>query len=147
MSTRSRPPDPTPDLFDDERQRAARRSDPPRLGPVTYVLPAELDAALRQLSDTEIKRLGGAVVAELDRRGFGVPLPPASRYSAPPVSKSSKAPAKSRVPPPAQGPLTAAKVNAIKSAFRAGLKPNAIARQFGVSLGAIREALTEVKQK
>jgi len=43
--------------------------------------------------------------------------------------------------------LTAAKVNAIKSALRAGLKPNVIARQFGVSLGAIREALTEVKQK
>ena len=147
MSTRSRPPDPTPDLFDDERQRAAPRSDPLRPAPAAYVLPTDLTPALRHLSDAEIKRLGDAVVTELDRRGFGMPMPPTSRYSAPPAAKSPKAPAKSRVPPPAQGPLTAAKVNAIKSAFRAGLKPNVIARQFGVSLGAIREALTEMKRK
>lgn len=124
------------------------RSDLPRPAPATYVLPTDLASALRHLSDAEIKRLGDAVVAELDRRAFGLPMPPAPRYSAAaPVSKSSKAPAKSRVPPPAQVPLTAAKANAIKAALMAGLKPNAIARQFGVSLGAIREALTEMKRK
>lgn len=147
MSTRSRPPDPTPDLFDDERQRGTPRSNPPRPGPATYVLPANLDAALRHLGDAEIKRLGDAVVAELDLRGFGVPMPPAPRYSAAPASKSPKAPAKSRVPTPAPLPLTAAKANAIKAALKAGLKPNVIARQFGVSLGAIREAMTEMKRK
>jgi len=123
------------------------RSDLPRPAPATYVLPTDLASALRHLSDAEIKRLGDAVVAELDRRGFGVPMSPAPRYRVAPVSKSSKAPAKSRVPPPAQVPLTAAKANAIKAALMAGLKPNAIARQFGVSLGAIREALTEMKRK
>ena len=74
-------------------------------------------------------------------------MPPAPRYSVAPASKSPKAQPKSRVPPPAQVPLTAAKANAIKAALMAGLKPNAIARQFGVSLGAIREALTEMKRK
>ena len=128
MSTRRRPLDPTPDLFDVAPKRGAPRSDLTQPVPATYVLPADLAAPLRHLSDSEIKRLGDAVVAELDRRGFGGPMPPAPRYSAAaPVSKSSKAPAKSRVPPPAQVPLTAAKANAIKAALMAGLKPNVIA--------------------
>ena len=123
------------------------RSDLPRPAPATYVLPTDLASALRHLSDAAIKRLGDAIVMELDLRGFGMPMPPAPRYSMALVSKSPKAPAKSRVPPPAQVPLTVAKANAIKAALMAGLKPNAIARQFGVSLGAIREALTEMKRK
>ncbi len=147
MSTRRRPPDPTPDLFDDAPKRGAPRSDPPRPAPATYVLPTDLAAALRHLSDAEIKRLGDAIVAELDRRGLGVPMPPTPRYSAAPVSKSSKAPAKPRVPPPTQVPLTAAKANAIKAALMAGVKANVLARQFGVSLSAIREAMAELKRK
>jgi hypothetical protein len=143
MSTRRRPLDPTPDLFDDAPKRGAPRSDLPRPVPATYVLPADLAAPLRHLSDAEIKRLGDAIVTELDRRGLGMPMPPAPRYSAVPVSKSPM----SRVPRAAQVPLTAAKANAIKAALMAGLKPNVIARQFGVSLGAIREALTEMKRK
>ena len=115
--------------------------------PATYVLPVDLAAPLRHLSDAEIKRLGDAIVTELDRRGLGMPMPPAPRYSAAPVSKSPKAPAKSRVPRAAQVPLTAAKASAIMAALMAGLKPNVIARQFGVSRGAIREALTEMKRK
>ena len=43
--------------------------------------------------------------------------------------------------------MTAAKTNAIKAALMAGLTPNAIARQFGVSLGSIRDALAEMKRK
>jgi DNA-binding GntR family transcriptional regulator len=74
-------------------------------------------------------------------------MPATPRYSAAPVSKSSKAPAKPRVPPPTQVPLTAAKANAIKAALMAGVKANDIARQFGVSLGAIREAMAELKRK
>ena len=147
MSTRRRPLDPTPDLFDEAPKRGAPRSDLARPAPAAYVLPTDLASALRHLSDAEIKRLGDAIVLELDRRGFGMPMPPAPRYSVAPASKSPKAQPKSRVPPPAQVPLTAAKANAIKAALMAGLKPNAIARQFGVSLGAIREALTEMKRK
>ncbi len=147
MSTGRRPLDPTPDLFDDAPERGAPRSDLTQPVPATYVLPADLAAALRHLSDAEIKRFGDAIITELDRRGFGIPFPPAPRYSAAPASKSSKAQPKSRVPPPAQVPLTAAKANAIKAALMAGLKPNVIARQFGVSLGAIREALMEMKRK
>ena len=148
MPTRRRPPHPLPDLLDGAARNAAPRSSAPasRHLPVGYLLPSDLDTALRHLTDNEIKRLGDAVVTELDRRGFGMPMPPAPRFSTAPGTKSPKAPAKSRVPPPAKVPMTAAKANAIKAALMAGLKPNAIARQFGVSLAAIREALTEMKR-
>jgi len=149
MPTRRRPPDPAPDLLDGAARNAAPRSSAPasRQPPVGYLLPSDLNTALRHLTDSEIKRLGDAVVTELDRRGFGIPMPPAPRFSAAPGAKSPKTPAKSRVPPPEKVPMTAAKTNAIKAALMAGLTPNAIARQFGVSLGSIRDALAEMKRK
>ncbi len=44
-------------------------------------------------------------------------------------------------------PITPAKLNAIRAALGAGVKPTAIARQFGVSQAAIREALARLKDK
>jgi transposase-like protein len=37
--------------------------------------------------------------------------------------------------------LTKGKLNAVRAAFKAGVKPSAIARQFGISQSLVREAL------
>ncbi|SDB57634.1 hypothetical protein SAMN02982931_04593 [Bauldia litoralis] len=41
--------------------------------------------------------------------------------------------------------LPQGKLNAIRAAVKAGVKPNVIARQFGVSLAAIKKALEGMK--
>jgi predicted DNA binding protein len=40
-------------------------------------------------------------------------------------------------------PLTQSRINAIRAAFKAGVKPSTIARQFGVSRSAIQQALSD----
>jgi len=37
--------------------------------------------------------------------------------------------------------LTTGKLNAVRAAFKAGVKPSAIARQFGISQSDVRKAL------
>jgi hypothetical protein len=39
------------------------------------------------------------------------------------------------------GSLTTGKLNAVRAAFKAGVKPSAIARQFGISQSDVRKAL------
>jgi transposase-like protein len=39
-------------------------------------------------------------------------------------------------------PLTQGKLNAVRAAFKAGITPSRIARQFGISQSDIRKALT-----
>ena len=41
----------------------------------------------------------------------------------------------------AAGSLTTGKLNAVRAAFKAGVKPSAIARQFGISQSDVRKAL------
>jgi transposase-like protein len=38
-------------------------------------------------------------------------------------------------------PLTQGKLNAVRAAFKAGVTPSRIARQFGISLSEVRKAL------
>jgi hypothetical protein len=48
------------------------------------------------------------------------------------------------IPPKAEAsPLTRSRINAIRAALKAGVKPTVIARQFGVSLSAIRQAFSD----
>jgi hypothetical protein len=37
--------------------------------------------------------------------------------------------------------LTQGRINAVRAAFKAGVKPSTIARQFGLPLSAVRQAL------
>jgi hypothetical protein len=41
------------------------------------------------------------------------------------------------------GSLTTGKLNAVRAAFHAGVKPPAIARQFGISQSDVRKALAQ----
>ena len=92
-----------------------------------YLLPKDLLSGIRQLTDQEFDRLLAAVLTEQKRRGKRLPMShKASRK--PPVQES--------------GPtLAPAKVNAVRAAFKAGVSPSRIARQFGISHADVRKAL------
>jgi hypothetical protein len=90
-----------------------------------YLLPKDLAGALQRLDDTEVDTLLAAVTSEAERRGR---LPRASASKAPTLEDAG-------------GSLTKGKLNAVRAAFKAGVKPSAIARQFGISQSDVRKAL------
>ncbi len=139
----------TPDLFEVAPTRAERVK-PHSVSPARppYILPADLGPALRQLTDADLQQLAASVNAELERRNppVATPAPPPVRNRASSSAKSKTAPG-SRVPDLGPAPLTPAKLHAIRAALGAGIKPIVIARQFGVTQTAIREALAQMKRK
>ena len=90
-----------------------------------YWLPKDLAGALKRLDDTEVDSLLAAVTREAQRRGR---LPRASASRATTLEDAA-------------GSLTTGKLNAVRAAFRAGVKPSAIARKFGISQSDVRKAL------
>jgi predicted DNA binding protein len=90
-------------------------------------LPADLTNAVKQLDDQELDRLLATVNAEQNRRGKKLPASDAS-------SRKRKVEAMS-------APLTQGKLNAVRAAFKAGVTPSRIARQFGISQSDVRKAL------
>jgi hypothetical protein len=92
-----------------------------------HVLPKDLPAAIKQLDDQELDRLLAAAVAEQKRRGrkpaVSVEPPDKQRIEAAVVH------------------LTPGKLNAVRAAFKVGVKPSQIARQFGLSQSDVRKAL------
>jgi DNA invertase Pin-like site-specific DNA recombinase len=101
--------------------------------PPKYLLPKDLSSRMRQLTDHEFDRLLAAVLAEQKRRGK---RPSVSR-------KASHKPPVQDIGPP----LTLAKLNAVRAAFKAGVRPSRIARQFGISHADVRKALTRGTSK
>jgi len=93
-----------------------------------HVLPADLSNAIKHLDDQQFDRLVSAVVAEQKRRGRK-------------RSMSDQSSRKGRVESGA-APLTQGKLNAIRAAFKAGVTPSRIARQFGISHSDVRKALS-----
>jgi aryl-alcohol dehydrogenase-like predicted oxidoreductase len=96
-------------------------------------LPKELPSAIRQLGDQEFDLLLSAVLAEQKRRA-----------KVPDLNQSSR---KRRIEV-VSAPLTQGKLNAVRAAFKAGVTPSRIARQFGISQSDVRTALigTSVKR-
>jgi hypothetical protein len=92
-----------------------------------YALPTNLPSALKHLDDDQLDRLLAAVTGELKQRGktFSVSDGPTRKQRTKEVS-----------PPLAQG-----KLNAVRAAFKAGVRPSRIAKQFGVSHAEVRKAL------
>jgi DNA invertase Pin-like site-specific DNA recombinase len=74
-----------------------------------------------------------AVLAELKRRGKKLPESDQT---------SRKQRTKEIAPPVTQG-----KLNAVRAAFKAGVRPSRIAREFGVSLSDVRKALASDGKK
>jgi len=86
-----------------------------------------LPEAIKQLEDRELDKLLTAVLAEQKRRGRNLPV-------------SDESASKRRAEALAV-PLTQGKLNAVRAAFKAGVTPSRIARQFGISQSDVRKAI------
>jgi hypothetical protein len=104
---------------------SSREDNTPR--PSRYVLPQDLDAAIRRLPDADLDRLATAVLDERTRRRGQPPAREESHRGRPDESSSPSLP---------QG-----KVNAVRAAFAAGVTPNRIAREFGLSRSDVNKVL------
>jgi hypothetical protein len=94
----------------------------------SYVLPTNLPSAIRHLDDDQLDRLHAAVIGELKQRGKKLPDSDEPRRQKRTKEVDS--------PPLAQG-----KLNAVRAAFKAGVRPSQIAREFGISHADVRKAL------
>jgi hypothetical protein len=142
---RDRGEQPTPDLFSTETVRDESPS-PTSPIPATqprsdassqrHVLPKNLRKAVKHLSDGELDLLHAATLEELERRGR---LPPTDQTT----NRSSRTDKSShgRQVEAATVSLTRGQINAVRAAFKAGIKPSLIARQFGISQSDVRKAL------
>jgi hypothetical protein len=123
-----------PDLFSatsDQNPLSSTGSNTPPI--VRHVLPTDLPNAIKQLDDQELKRLLAAVLTEQKRRGVKTRaiIEPSRRQRVDAVGVS----------------LTTSKLNAVRAAFKAGIKPTQIARQFGLSDADVRKALASEEKK
>jgi uncharacterized protein (DUF433 family) len=99
----------------------------PELAPASrYVLPADLEAAIKYLDDQELDRLVSAALEERNRRKR--PLVPDK------IQRSADA---------MSSPLPQGKLNAVLAAFKAGVTPARIAREFGISRSDVQRALAD----
>jgi hypothetical protein len=118
------------------RKGASSGNSPPNIaeqGSLRYVLPKDLPNAIKQLTDNELDALSAAVSVEQQRRGRNSPQNEnahqgKARDGSTPVSEGSI-------------PLSVGKINAVRAAFKAGLTPSQIARQFRISQADVRKAL------
>src|SRR5665811_1894823 len=94
----------------------------------SYALPKNLPSALSHLDDDQLDRLLAAMIGELKQRGRKLPDSDEPRRQ-----KRTK---EVDAPPLAQG-----KLNAVRAASKAGVRPSRIAREFGISHADVRRAL------
>jgi hypothetical protein len=154
---------PIPDLFSTDTVRDAS---PPRPKPSTpkatlesapqrHILPKNLRSAVKHLSDGELDLMHAATLEEMKRRGR---LPPAvetdqrslgHRFNVRSGLPKKRAPVKNQSQRgPVNSPevsLTRGQVNAVRAAFKAGITPARIARQFGISQSNVRKVLASDK--
>jgi hypothetical protein len=155
---RDRAEQPTPDLFS---AKAVRDASAPSTKPIPvettvtdtpaqrHVLPKDLGNAIKHLSDGEFDRLLQVTVEEAKRRGrlprsVEADLTPSPRLPSDLLTKRAPSTDKtsSRRPAETEGAsLTRGQVNAVRAAFKAGVTPSRIARQFGISHSNVRKAL------
>jgi hypothetical protein len=133
----------TPDLFSTE---TARDGSPSPIKPATqatadassqrHMLPKNLRTAVKHLSDAELDLLHAATLEEMGRRGR-LPSTDQTTNRSSRTDKSSSG----RQVEPAPLSLTRGQINAVRAAFKAGIKPRLIARQFGISQSDVRKVL------
>jgi hypothetical protein len=110
--------------------------------PQRYVLPKNLDNAVKHLSDGELDLMHAATLEELKRRGRTPKSVETDLPARPVLTKIQSPPTKKRWHVDiAAVPLTRGQVNAVRAAFKAGITPSRIARQFGISQSNVRKAL------
>ena len=97
-----------------------------------HVLPSDLPTAIKHLDDQELNQLFAAVVAERLQRGMESPVPDKIL-----CKRSVGATAVS---------LTPGKLSAVRAAFKAGVTPTKIAKEFGLSQADVRSAIASDKR-
>jgi hypothetical protein len=119
--------------------------------PQRHILPKNLRIAVKYLSDTELDLMHAATFEEMKRRGRKPPSVETLRHRLnvrPGLMKiKSSLTEKRRHEDNGQVSLTRGQVNAVRSAFKAGITPARIARQFGISLSNVRKALASDELK
>ena len=85
-----------------------------------------------RLDDADVDLLLSVVTTEAQRRG---------RLSKPQSQAEAKRARRRAAAEEISHGLTKGKLNAVRAAFKAGVKPSAIARQFGISQADVRRAL------
>ena len=125
-----------PNLFSTEPPREQAALTPtPTIPPIEklaassrHILPSDLPAAIKHLSDQELEQLLVAVTIEQQRRGKK-PLPSKTESKLPSVT------------------LTIGKQNAVRAAFKAGVTPAKIAKQFGIPQSDVRRVIANEQVK
>jgi hypothetical protein len=118
-------------------------------------LPVErVPRAIRYLEDRELDWLLRVATEETKRRGRAMPMAEASptktlppRQSLPKETKPLGRPTRQRQVGVAAVALTKGQVNAVRAAFKAGVTPARIARQFEISQSNVRKALATDQPK
>jgi hypothetical protein len=121
-------PTTTPDLFSTASPQETILRPPKPTASSRHVLPSDLPAAIKHLNDHELDQLLTAVTEEMQRRG---------KKSTTPDRAPSKQLATQSVF------LTPGKLNAVRAAFKAGVTPSKIAREFGIPQSEVRKALSK----
>ena len=135
----------TPDLFSTERLGGPSSDGPAdavtRRPPRRTVLPKDLPRAIRHLADIELDWLVRVAIQEAKRRGRPVPTdavgPTKTDTAATPRERQTR---QEKIGQAAA--LTPGQMNAVRAAFKAGVPPRRIGRQFGLSQEQVRKALS-----
>jgi hypothetical protein len=117
-----------------------------------YVLPKNLPQAVSQLSDEELDQLFKVTFEDAKRRGrlppsVGADFTPSSRHPTDVATKPVPRTNDRRKVDLGEVTLTRGQVNTVRSAFKAGITPSRIARQFGISQSNVRKALASDESK
>ena len=96
-----------------------------------HVLPSDLPAAIKHINDQELEQLHVAVTIEMQRRGKK-PLPSKTE------TKRTELPTVT---------LTIGKQKAVRAAFKAGVTPAKIAKQFGIPQSDVRRVIANETMK
>jgi hypothetical protein len=103
-----------------------------------HFLPKDLPNAVKHLTDNELDRLLAVSIDEAKRRGR---LPPS--FQANPRNNLKRSTTEKRQGTTAMATLPRGQMNAVYAAFKAGIKPSQIARQFGIARSDVHKVLTE----
>jgi hypothetical protein len=125
-----------------------------KTAPRRHILPKDLPNALKHLSDSELDLIHATTLEEMKRRGRmpqGVETDLQTlrhRFEVRPDLMKRKLPAtEKRTTVETAVALTLGQVNAVRAAFKAGITPSRIARQFGLSQSNVRKALRSDETK
>jgi hypothetical protein len=156
------PAEQLPDLFSTSSDGDASAPAKPRspespadTSPQRHVLPKNLRHAVKHLSDGELDRVFEVAFDEAKRRGrlprsIGQESTHASRHSSDLLPQPSSAAYKAihqRKVDVTERQLTRGQINAVRAAFKAGVTPSRIARQFGITHSQVRNALATNEPK